>query len=115
MVNYLDAAAILGLCFFLTHFAAPATTIIGAIVAARTPKAELSPRRVLKITVWIAAPWLVTILALASVGPDPVAAILDIEGFFGPLPVMSLLGAAAVAIGVVVRFRNVTRPEAERD
>ena len=100
MADYLDAAAILGLCFLLTHFAAPATTLIGAIIAARTRRAELCPRGALKIALWIAAPWLATLLTLAAVGPDPIDAILNFDGLIGPVPTVSLLGAAAVAIGV---------------
>ena len=115
MVDYAGAGAILGLCFLLTHVVAPVTTVIGAIMAARTPRGELCPRGAMKIAFWIAAPWLTTAIVLAAVGFDPVDAFLHFEGLLRPVPTVSLFGAAVVAVGVVIRCRRGAEPDAASD
>jgi hypothetical protein len=106
MVNDAAAGAIMGLCFLLTHIAAPVMTVIGAVMAARTPRAELRWRGAAKIAWWIAAPWLATALVLATVGVDPLDAFLHDDGLNGPVPTMSLVGAVAVGVGIAVRCRR---------
>jgi hypothetical protein len=96
----------MGVCFLLTHIVAPITTVIAAMMAVRTRRAELCSRWALKIACWLAVPWLATALVLAVAGFDPVDAFLHFDGLAGPVPMVSLFGAAAVAIGAAVRWRR---------
>ena len=106
MASDANALAIIGLCFLLTHVAAPIATLIAAVMAARTSRADMKARKALTIALWLAAPWMVVASVLAAVGENPIDALLHSDSMGGAIPIASLVVAIAVAIGVVVRWRR---------